>query len=264
MTLDDPDGTKFFNSLRNAAVAPDVSRIVGESRRRQSRRRFRQVAASIGLVALGLLAFGFMLVNERPSQIATDATVPLSNGTDGGAQEGLVNPDTAVAPTGDAEGLAGRAAELDQLFEGTDWRIVQRSGFDTSPIDGFVRFFSLEGNPILELNTEPCQSGGLVAIEWNSAGFEVVVLPEDQLSVRLATQGADCVPEDDLLGLLNVNMDDPAKNQFDVEIIASDNVNIHRGDQTLTLAPAGSILSSSPATTGSPSTTEAVTTTTTR
>ena len=160
--------------------------------------------------------------------------------------------------TDGSEDLAAQAEEFSAFLERTEWQIVERSGFATNPIDGRVRFDVLEGNPIVAFNTMPCQSGGLAAIEWNDNGFKIVVLPEEQLSVFLGTEGESCEPPDDLLGLLIFGLND---DQFNVEIAEDrETVLLRKGAQSLTLISAPSASSAEPP--ASSTTTTAATTTT--
>ena len=192
---------------------------------------------------------------------------PAPDGDEQVSSESPVDVGTAVddqpAPDGD-EDLDGssqvtQAVMFREFFEGSSWRIVERSGFVTTPIDGRVRFDVLEGNPTVAFNTTPCPSEGLAAIEWNVNGFKIVVLSEDQLSVFLGTEGESC--DDDLLGLLIFGLDD---DQFDLEIAEDpETVLLQKGDQSLTLvressSPSAEAVEPPPSST----TTAAVTTTT--
>ncbi len=148
--------------------------------------------------------------------------------------ETIVETTTTSLPAGDIT-LPGSATEFAEFFDQTEWQIVGREGFETRPIEGGVSFLTIESNPVMGLSTRPCDSTGLVAIEWNDAGFEAVMLPED---LGLATQGEDCRPPDNLFALLQVSSEDRGLNRFEVEVVDSDKVILRRGDRTLWLVPA--------------------------
>ncbi len=234
MTLNQMEATEIFDAVRDGAVAPDISGVVRESRRRQSRRRLKKGVAIVGLVALSLSGAASFLTNGSESQLATEESPPA---TENAADSAQAAGDDETEDLADVMEEAESAVEFGEFFAQTEWQIVGREGFETIPVGGRVLFRSIESNPVAVFVSDACQSTGTVAIEWNDGGFEVVTLSADQLSGVLASEGEGCNQPDDLLVLSQVSNSDRALNQFDIEIVDTENVNLRRGDKALTLVP---------------------------
>ena len=103
----------------------------------------------------------------------------------------------------DSEPVAaeGAAADLQSMMEANTWQIVDRSGFETSVVDGEVSFQVTESWPNIRLVSLPCGREGLAAIEWNEEGFRVVDLPPDS-EIAFGTEDSGCSPPD--LSLIHI------------------------------------------------------------
>lgn len=139
------------------------------------------------------------------------------------ASEGQVT--TTVANEADV-------AALRSLMEANVWRIVERSGFPPSPIDGEVTFQVSDSIPIIRLVSVPCGRAGAGPIEWGGAGFTLV---SNDGPTFFATEDVGCDPPDDLQNLLWLG---DGSNDFGLEVLdGGSTVILSKNDQTLTLTP---------------------------
>ena len=119
-----------------------------------------------------------------------------------------------------------------EVLTAAPWQIVERTGFNSTPVDGLVTFSTVDSFEAIFLEAVPCGLSTGSAIEWNEAGFTLVIADEYG---EFDITAVECEPDDDLLSFLDLGL---ADDQVLAELSADETTaTLRRGEQALTLAP---------------------------
>ena len=135
---------------------------------------------------------------------------------------------------------------LQVFFEANPWEIIERTGFDTTPVDGLVIFETYGSTPGVVMRATTCPWSGNRAIEWDDEGYTLLAQPPppedpnepiEEFNVPTGQPEGDCGPEDDLLlRFLTRGGDGGDRTQIEISEDRSSAV-LTKGSRTITLSP---------------------------